>query len=90
MKKLGKIWDQANKRAADAENNTFEVNKLGASSINEVQILKATLNQMKSRMISMEAWEHPAISKVQIAIQYIMTINIEKYDIDHFGKEIQT
>ena len=90
MKTLGQICDQANKQAADSENNAFEVKKLGASSRNEVQILKTNLNEIKSRMSSMEAGTHPAISKAQILIKDVMTIKIEEADLDHFGKELQT
>ena len=90
VKTLGQICDQANKQAADSENNAFEVKKLGASSRNEVQILKTNLNEIKSRMSSMEAGTHPAISKVQILIKDVMTIKIEEADLDRFGKELQT
>ena len=41
-------------------------------------------------MISMEAGSHPAISKVQMAVQYLITIKIEESYLDHFGKELQT
>ena len=64
--------------------------KLGVSSWNEVQILKATLNKIKIRMSSVEAGAHPNISKVHISIQDIMTVKLEEEGLDQFGNELQT
>ena len=64
VKTLGQICDQANKRETDVYNNTFEAKNLGASSRNEIQFIKVTLNQIKSRVSSLESRAHPAIFKV--------------------------
>ena len=45
----------------NAYNNTFEVKKMGYTSINKVQILKVTLNQINSCRNSMEVGAHPSI-----------------------------
>ena len=37
-------------------------------------------------MSSMEEGSHPAISELQMAIQDLITVNIEEDDLDHFGK----
>ena len=89
MKTLGQRCDQSNKQASDAESKAFEVKKLLASAKNELQIFKATLNQINSYMSSTEAGANPAISKVQMAVQYIITVNIEEAKLYHFGKELQ-
>ena len=81
---------QANKRESDAESKTIEVKKLVACSRNEVHIFKTTLNQIKIHVNSMEAVTNTNISKVKIAIQDPMTFNIEKDNLDSFGKELQT
>ena len=83
---MGQICDQANKWAEEAENTVFEVNKLGVSSINEFQILKANLNQIQSQISSMEVGAHTAISKVHYSVQDLITINIEESDLYSFGK----
>ena len=64
--------------------------KIGVSSRNEVKILKATLNLIKIHVSSMESGTNTDISKVQIAIQDLMTFKIEEYDLYHFGNELQT
>ena len=40
------VWrcDQANKCTVDVDNTAFELNQMVSSTINEVQILKATMN----------------------------------------------
>ena len=87
VKTLGQRCDQANKGSADAEGTDFEVKKLVVSSRDKVQILKVALKQIKSPMILVEAGDHLAIPKVHMTVSDLMTLNVEEFDLDHFGKK---
>ena len=48
------------------------------------------MNHIKSWMVSVEAGDNTDISEVRMEVADLMTLKIEKADLDIFGKELQT
>ena len=64
------------------------MNKLVASSRNEIKIIKYIMNQINGFMSSVEAGIQPAISRLQLAVPDLMNLNIEESHINNFEKYI--
>ena len=47
------------------------------------------MNHIKSWMVSVEAGDNTDISEVRMEVADLMTLKIEKADLDIFGKELQ-